>query len=78
MQPCHPEPTASNPKKKHLKILLQRIDNLLDELIHQVKIPKVIKYRLSTIIKSLESLISKNKAYMTISDEIQTKELQVM
>ncbi|XP_065925822.1 uncharacterized protein [Magallana gigas] len=69
VQLCHPEPTAANPKEKTSKIQLQRIDNLLDELGHQVKNPQVIKYRLSTIIKSLESLISGNKACMTIQDE---------
>lgn len=63
------EPTAAKPKEKTSKIQLQRIDNLLDELGHQVKNPQVIKYRLSTIIKSLESLISGNKACMTIQDE---------
>uniref|UniRef100_A0A8W8P428 OTU domain-containing protein n=1 Tax=Magallana gigas TaxID=29159 RepID=A0A8W8P428_MAGGI len=58
VQLCHPEPTAAKPKEKTSKIHLQQIDNLLDEVGHQVKNPQVIKYRLSTIIKSLESLIS--------------------
>lgn len=69
VQLCHPEPTAAKPKEKTSKIQLQQIDNLLDEVGHQVKNPQVIKYRLSTIIKSLESLISGNKACMTIQDE---------
>ena len=70
LQFCHSE--AYQPPKTQRntsEIQLERFDNLLKELGEQVKIPEVKKYRLSTLIISLESLISGNKACMKIQDE---------
>ncbi|XP_062604065.1 uncharacterized protein LOC134265856, partial [Saccostrea cucullata] len=77
LQLSYPEPANSTaePKRKSSSIQLQRIEGLLNELGDQVKHPQVKKYRLSTIIKSLESLISGNKACMSFQDDIPAGEL---
>jgi hypothetical protein len=59
-----------NKVSKSTSSLLLRINNLLSDLGQQLQDPQVRNYRYGTIIKSLTSLISGNKACMKIKDDL--------
>jgi hypothetical protein len=66
----NPDPVTDHQKRNSSESQLQQINNLLSDLGQQLQDPQVRNYRYGTIIKSLTSLISGNKACMKIKDDL--------
>ena len=66
----NPDPVTDYQKRNSSESQLQQINNLLSDLGQQLQDPQVRNYRYGTIIKSLTSLISGNKACMKIKDDL--------
>jgi hypothetical protein len=66
----NPDPVTDHQKRNSSESQPQQINNLLSDLGQQLQDPQVRNYRYGTIIKSLTSLISGNKACMKIKDDL--------